>query len=162
MFKKTHLKIISYLSIIALIISVYLVYLHYTPTTTSFCNISETINCDIVNKSTYAEILGIPVALAGTVTFLMILILAQALQKNKRYTVLNKEITPKTLYNLLIILLTLSLLLSIYLLYIEFFVLYALCLFCVILDILILEMFIIAINAQGGDRNGIKSTKKTK
>ncbi len=162
MFKKESFKIITYLCVLAILISSYLVYLHYTPTSTSFCNLSETINCDIVNKSIYSEIFGIPVALYGTLTFLIILALSELLQKNKRYTLLNRPITPKSLYILLIILLLVSLLFSIYLLYIEFFVLFALCLFCVILDILILEMFILAINAQGGEKSGIKSIKKTK
>jgi vitamin-K-epoxide reductase (warfarin-sensitive) len=38
---------------------------HYAVSKTSFCEISESFNCDIVNRSQYSSILGIPVALIG-------------------------------------------------------------------------------------------------
>jgi len=38
---------------------------HFATSKTSFCDIGETLNCDIVNRSEYSTILGIPVALIG-------------------------------------------------------------------------------------------------
>ena len=38
---------------------------HFAKSKTSFCDINETLNCDIVNRSEYSSILGIPVALIG-------------------------------------------------------------------------------------------------
>lgn len=38
---------------------------HYAASKTAFCDIGETFNCDIVNRSEYSSILGIPVALIG-------------------------------------------------------------------------------------------------
>ncbi len=38
---------------------------HYATSKTSFCDIGETFNCDIVNRSEYSTIMGIPVALVG-------------------------------------------------------------------------------------------------
>ncbi len=38
---------------------------HYARSKTAFCDIGETFNCDIVNRSEYSSILGIPVALIG-------------------------------------------------------------------------------------------------
>ena len=37
---------------------------HYS-SESSFCTLSEKINCDVVNRGPYSEILGIPVALLG-------------------------------------------------------------------------------------------------
>ncbi len=38
---------------------------HYATSKTAYCEIGETFNCDIVNRSEYSTILGIPVALIG-------------------------------------------------------------------------------------------------
>jgi uncharacterized membrane protein len=38
---------------------------HYAASKTAFCDVGETFNCDIVNRSEYSSILGIPVALIG-------------------------------------------------------------------------------------------------
>ena len=38
---------------------------HYATSKTAFCDIGETFNCDIVNRSEYSSIFGIPVALIG-------------------------------------------------------------------------------------------------
>jgi len=38
---------------------------HYANSKTAFCDIGGTFNCDIVNRSEYSSILGIPVALIG-------------------------------------------------------------------------------------------------
>jgi vitamin-K-epoxide reductase (warfarin-sensitive) len=38
---------------------------HFAASKTSFCDIGESFNCDIVNRSEYSTILGIPVALIG-------------------------------------------------------------------------------------------------
>ncbi|HEY1270447.1 MAG TPA: vitamin K epoxide reductase family protein, partial [Terriglobales bacterium] len=34
---------------------------HFAKSKTSFCNLGETLNCDIVNRSAYSKIMGIPV-----------------------------------------------------------------------------------------------------
>ena len=38
---------------------------HYATSKTAYCEIGEAFNCDIVNRSEYSSILGIPVALIG-------------------------------------------------------------------------------------------------
>lgn len=38
---------------------------HYAKSKTAYCEIGEAFNCDIVNRSEYSSILGIPVALIG-------------------------------------------------------------------------------------------------
>ncbi len=67
------LRIIRVLCIIGVIISGYLLYLHFVPEKldTSFCNISEYFSCSTVNKSSYALLFGVPVALIGVIGFLL-------------------------------------------------------------------------------------------
>lgn len=38
---------------------------HYAISKTAYCDIGQTFNCDVVNRSEYSTILGIPVALIG-------------------------------------------------------------------------------------------------
>jgi uncharacterized membrane protein len=42
----------------------------------SFCAVDETFNCDLVNKSIYARLFGVPVALIGMVGYAALLALA--------------------------------------------------------------------------------------
>ena len=51
-------------------------YHHYRTSPTPYCDFGESFNCDIVNRSTYSVIFGIPVALIGIVGYLTLLILA--------------------------------------------------------------------------------------
>jgi uncharacterized membrane protein len=49
---------------------------HYATSKTQYCDIGEAFNCDIVNRSEYSSILGIPVALIGMLGYGAVLGLA--------------------------------------------------------------------------------------
>ena len=49
---------------------------HYATSKTAFCNIGEAFNCDIVNRSEYSSILGVPVALIGMLGYAALALLA--------------------------------------------------------------------------------------
>ena len=51
-------------------------YHHYGTSATSYCDIGENFNCDIVNRSTYSTVAGVPVALIGIAGYLAVLALA--------------------------------------------------------------------------------------
>src|SRR6266849_500705 len=51
-------------------------YHHFSKSKTSFCDINESFNCDLVNRSIYSTVLGVPVALIGILGYLLILGLA--------------------------------------------------------------------------------------
>jgi uncharacterized membrane protein len=51
-------------------------YHHFSKSKTSFCDIGETFNCDLVNRSSSSTVLGVPVALIGILGYLFILALA--------------------------------------------------------------------------------------
>jgi vitamin-K-epoxide reductase (warfarin-sensitive) len=38
---------------------------HFATSKTAYCDVGEAFNCDIVNRSTYSTVLGVPVALLG-------------------------------------------------------------------------------------------------
>jgi uncharacterized membrane protein len=59
----------------ALVSSVSL-YHHYGTSATSYCDIGENFNCDLVNRSTYSTFAGVPVALLGVAGYLSVLMLA--------------------------------------------------------------------------------------
>lgn len=51
-------------------------YHHFSKSKTSFCDINEAFDCDLVNRSAYSTVLGVPVALIGILGYLLILGLA--------------------------------------------------------------------------------------
>ena len=49
---------------------------HYAKSATAFCELGEKFNCDIVNRSEYSSVMGIPVAGIGVVGYGVLLALA--------------------------------------------------------------------------------------
>jgi vitamin-K-epoxide reductase (warfarin-sensitive) len=49
---------------------------HYAKSATTFCEVGEKFNCDIVNRSEYSSVMGIPVAGIGIVGYGVLLALA--------------------------------------------------------------------------------------
>ena len=49
---------------------------HYAKSASSYCDLGESFNCDIVNRSTYSVVLGLPVALIGIIGYAMLLALS--------------------------------------------------------------------------------------
>jgi uncharacterized membrane protein len=70
------LVVIAVLAVAGMAVSSVSLYHHYGTSKTSFCDIGENFNCDIVNRSTYSSLFGIPVALIGILGYLALLGLA--------------------------------------------------------------------------------------
>ncbi len=51
---------------------------HYAKSATAFCEVGEKFNCDIVNRSEYSSVMGIPVAGIGVAGYGVLLALATA------------------------------------------------------------------------------------
>ena len=49
---------------------------HYAKSATAYCDFGENFNCDIVNRSVYSAVFGVPVALIGLLGYLGLLLLA--------------------------------------------------------------------------------------
>ena len=67
---------ITALALGGVLVSSVSLYHHYGSSATSYCDIGENFNCDIVNRSTYSTLAGIPVALIGIMGYLATLTLA--------------------------------------------------------------------------------------
>ena len=67
---------IALLAVAGVAVSSVSLYEHFATSKTSFCDFSQSFNCDIVNRSAYSTVLGVPVALIGIVGYLLILTLA--------------------------------------------------------------------------------------
>ena len=64
------LLLIAILAVAGAVVSSVSLYHHYGKSATSYCDFGESFNCDIVNRSTYSTIAGIPVALVGILGYL--------------------------------------------------------------------------------------------
>ncbi len=115
------------LSSIGIILSVYLTYTHITLDETSFCLTGG--GCDIIKSSAFSRIYGVPVPVLGLIGYLIIWILT--LLRFDRSKI-------KLIYFISVV----GLSFSIYLTYIEFFILKAVCSFCIISAIVMLSIFI--------------------
>jgi uncharacterized membrane protein len=56
---------IAILAVCGIVISSMSLQHHYATSKTAYCDIGETFNCDIVNRSEYSSVFGMPVALIG-------------------------------------------------------------------------------------------------
>lgn len=56
---------------------------HFATSKTAFCDIGTTFNCDIVNRSEYSTIFGIPVALIGMIGYAALVGLATVYRERR-------------------------------------------------------------------------------
>lgn len=128
---------IAVLALAGIAVSSVSLYHHYGTSKTTYCDFGESFNCDIVNRSVYSSVFGIPVALIGILGYGVLLALATFYR--------SKAETPA----MLMIASTLGLGFALYLTYIERFVLGAWCILClsslgVIISITIFSSVLVA------------------
>jgi vitamin-K-epoxide reductase (warfarin-sensitive) len=63
------MSVVAILAVCGIVVSSTSLQHHYATSKTPYCDIGETFNCDIVNRSEYSAILGIPVALVGMIGY---------------------------------------------------------------------------------------------
>ncbi len=117
-FARRILLLIAVLAMGGALVSSVSLYHHYGTSKTSYCDIGENFNCDIVNRSTYSTVAGIPVALIGIIGYLALLVLA-TLYRGQSGTPARLAIGSLA-----------GLVFALYLTYIERFVLAAWCILC--------------------------------
>lgn len=59
------MNVVAILAVCGIVVSSVSLQHHYATSKTAYCDIGETFDCDIVNRSEYSSIFGIPVALIG-------------------------------------------------------------------------------------------------
>jgi uncharacterized membrane protein len=124
-----------FLAVSGILIMYYLTTLHFKVEDNAFCNLGEGLSCDIVNKSLYSEVLGIPMSVLGLGYFIFLLLVLVFKYKEK---VLNKTLLLSIAFFGP----------SLYLSYIEFFVIENICVFCELSKIIILTIIISLIFTQ--------------
>jgi vitamin-K-epoxide reductase (warfarin-sensitive) len=112
------LTLISLLAIGGMVISSFSLYHHYGTTKSSYCDFGASFNCDMVNRSIYSVVLGVPVALIGVLGYAVLLLLSTIYR--------SKAETPV----MLLIGALAGLGFAIYLTYVEKFVLAVWCILC--------------------------------
>lgn len=99
--------------------TLYLTYEHFAGTAV---NCALLTGCDKVLTSQYSVIVGVPMALLGTIYYLVILALAAALFQNR----------SKKIFNLLMLVISCGFLFSLWLVFLQIFVLKAFCTYCLL------------------------------
>jgi uncharacterized membrane protein len=59
------MSLVAILAVGGIVVSSVSLQHHYATSKTEYCDIGDTFNCDIVNRSEYSTVAGIPVALIG-------------------------------------------------------------------------------------------------
>jgi vitamin-K-epoxide reductase (warfarin-sensitive) len=112
------LLVIALLAVAGIAVSSVSLAHHYAKSKTSYCDFGETFNCDMVNRSVYSVVMGVPVALIGVVGYLALLALATLYR--------TKAETP----GMLLVGALAGLAFALYLTYVEAFVLAVWCILC--------------------------------
>lgn len=126
--------IIGLLSLAGLGIMIYLTYIHFAEAS-SFCDLSETVSCDVVTTSIYSEIFGIPVSIMGLGYFALTLLL----------TLFGKG---KGIFQAIFFLTLFVLIPSYYLTALEAFVIKAFCILCEASKLLMLAILVTSFTAM--------------
>ncbi|MGA8273042.1 MAG: vitamin K epoxide reductase family protein [Candidatus Sulfotelmatobacter sp.] len=68
--------LIAVLSLAGMVVSAVSLQRHYAKSASAFCDFGERFNCDIVNRSEYSTLMGIPVAGIGVAGYGLLFVLA--------------------------------------------------------------------------------------
>lgn len=109
---------IAGLSLVGMIVSAVSLERHYAKSATSFCEVGEKFNCDIVNRSEYSSLFGIPVAAIGVVGYGLLLVLS-TFQRSRHQTPARLLVAASA-----------GLVFALYLTYVEAYVLFTWCILC--------------------------------
>ena len=136
--------LISILSALGLIVSLYLTYLHFSDGHAAFC--AAGTDCDAVRQSGFSTIMGIPVAAIGVAGYAVMLIVSLVgMKKHTKWLVLY-------------ILALAGFVFSAYLTYLELFVIKAICMYCVFSAVLMTVIFISLLPAKSGYHPGLSAS----
>jgi len=123
---------IAVLSLAGVVDSAVALQRHFAKSATTYCDFSQQFNCDIVNRSEYSTLVGIPVAAIGVIGYAVLFVLATFWKSRPE--------TPNRLLGAA----TGGLAFALYLTYVEAFVLTTWCILCLISLALIFLITVLA------------------
>ena len=126
-------SIITGLAVLGLLVATYLITLHYSLTPAVCLGVGD---CEIVNKSIYSELLGIPVSILGAGAYAALIVLGVALAR---------DVYAEYARLLRVFIGVVGVAFSAYLTYIELFVLHQICPWCVFSAIIITLILILSV-----------------
>lgn len=138
------LTAVGVLSLIAMGITGYLTYLKFAPTDSSFCVLGG--DCDIVNASqwSYFPFTEIPVSILGLGTYLLFFVFSIVLiKKMVNWRKIHSKLNELLVLNALRYLSIIGVLFSLWLTYVEAFILQAWCEYCVTQQIIIILIMLL-------------------
>jgi uncharacterized membrane protein len=133
--RKTLSKLIILLGILGILFSILTIFNHYTVEDSSFC-LTDNSTCDVVNKSIYSTLFGIPLGFFGIFYFISTIYFASKIYHKKK---LKENIDN------LIIWTVAGLIPVAYLIYVEAFKLITFCSLCTVIHLIIGFNFALAL-----------------
>lgn len=147
-FRRTQALFLLLLSLLGFALMLYLIRIHFQHSGASVCTVSATFSCDLVNTSSYSEILGVPVALPGALFFLIF----------GAFFFWNLLGTPPRLARIAAFTLSLfAVMFGTYLTLVEAFILKAFCIFCLLSFAIFVTIFLSLADYFG--REALQMTK---
>lgn len=131
--KRLFFSVIAVLSLAGMAVSAVSLQRHYARSQTEFCDFNQRFSCDIVNRSEYSSIIGIPVAAIGIAGYALLFVLSTFRRWRADTT------------NLLLGASLAGLGFALRLTYVEAYVLLTWCILCLISQLLILGISIFAL-----------------
>jgi len=139
------------LSLIALPVTAYLIYLHYVPESATFCDFNDTFNCDVVNKSEWSYVdlgfMQLPVSVMGFFTYLLFAIASMLLAKGYEFKKIWHKLDSKYVLWFMAAVSVIGFSFQLHLTYIEAYVLFTYCVFCLASQVLIAFIMLLFIAA---------------
>jgi vitamin-K-epoxide reductase (warfarin-sensitive) len=131
--------VIALLSLAGVLVSAVSLERHYAKSATAFCDFSQKFSCDIVNRSEYSTVQGIPVAGIGVAGYGLLFVLATFWKSRAE--------TPNRLLGAAVG----GLVFALYLTYIEAYQLMTWCILCLISLLLIslISLLAVAVKVRG-------------
>jgi uncharacterized membrane protein len=172
-FKKRKSLYLTILLVLGMLSSLFLVYEHFSPSSSTFCNFGKSFDCGIVNKSPYANLDGffylltidfevnIPTfylsdvnwffdlltsnAFLGFITLLFMSFLVFAYDKSKGFLWVKETKVLSWLKALSLF----GVIYGAYLIFVQHFLLKSYCIFCLFLDVILVSIMIIIWSIKG-------------
>ena len=144
--------------IINIVLSIILALEFYSPGSGG-CSLNSVLDCTTVAQSKYAVLFGIPVAVWGIIFYSGLLVGTLGVVLRVPFHKIIKKLRPNTVLNIVRYFTYFGILFSLYLTYVEAFVLYVFCPYCIAQQVVVLIIAALHIWAHKVINHGLKETK---